>query len=366
MDPISQPQNPQNDLKPTNQPADGLKDTQSSPELDNLMNELNNYNPETDPTLVSGQNSDASNPSKPEFTPSAGLRPTSTTSASISNPGPSSPLAAGTATVNSPADSTLNGPSRVQTDTSDSYASPSGYSDDATSTESSSADQESAETDDPDQPIAAAPPVPGSIGSAVSYTDVEKKQLEEAKKNAEAKPKAKLSATTILVIVVAILLVISGVIIALIFLSEPKKAPTEAANKNVVQQAETKTLTCVRPLNTNETATLSASYGNFERQFIFKSNNLDTLNESYIYQFETETAATAAKEKLDGEIQNEAGKQTSTVVTINQLKKTTAVSAENLDNFLKSNSDYSSVTDRSLNGFLTQQNQQGLSCTTIE
>ena len=366
MDPISQPQNPQNDLKSTNQPADGLKDTQSSPELDNLMNELNNYNPETDPTLASGQSSDASNPSKPEFTPSAGLRPISTTSASINNPGPSSPLATGTATVNSPADNTLNDSSRVQADTSGSYNSPSGYSDDATSTEPSSSDQGSAETDDPDQPIAAAPPVPGSIGSAVSYTDVEKKQLEEAKKNAEAKPKAKLSATTILVIVVAILLVISGVIIALIFLSEPKKAPTEAANKNVVQQAETKTLTCVRPLNTNETATLSASYGNFERQFIFKSNNLDTLNESYIYQFETETAATAAKEKLDGEIQNEAGKQTSTVVTINQLKKTTVISAENLDNFLKSNSDYSSVTDRSLNGFLTQQNQQGLSCTTIE
>lgn len=321
-------------------------------ELDSLMSELNNYRPENDTTLgstgaptnastsaTSSASSDSNTSDRPQFSPSENLTQTATVSASMQGSDLNT-----TSLTDSPFDQA------PATQTS------------ATPTQEAT---ESDEEEDEDKPLTAAAPVPGSIGSAVSYADVEKKQAEEAAKQAknQNKPKIKLSSTAILAIIVGSLFVITGIIFAIIMLSSPKKAPAEASGKNKVAQAESKSLTCVRPLSTNETAEIGAAYGNFERQFEFKNDSLESISENYVYQFNSAEAATAAKTSIDS---NNSNANTTTVVNINQLKKTTKIATENLDSYIKGIAELNSATGHDLNSLLIAENQTGLSCSTIE
>lgn len=321
-------------------------------ELDSLMSELNNYRPENDTTLgstgvpanastsgTSSTSSDSNTSDRPQFSPSENLTQTATVSASMQGSDLNT-----TSLTDSPFDQA------PATQTS------------ATPTQEAT---ESDEEEDEDKPLTAAAPVPGSIGSAVSYADVEKKQAEEAAKKAknQNKPKIKLSSTAILAIIVGGLFVITGIIFAIIMLSSPKKAPAEASGKNKVAQAESKSLTCVRPLSTNETAEIGAAYGNFERQFEFKNDSLESISENYVYQFNSAEAATAAKTSIDS---NNSNANTTTVVNINQLKKTTKIATENLDSYIKGIAELNSATGHDLNSLLIAENQTGLSCSTVE
>lgn len=321
-------------------------------ELDSLMSELNNYRPENDATLgstgatanastsaTSNTSSDSNTSDRPQFSPSENLTQTATVSASMQG-----------SDLNT---TSLTDSSFTQTPATQTSATP--------TQEAADSDEE----EDEDKPLTAAAPVPGSIGSAVSYADVEKKQAEEAAKQAknQNKPKIKLSSTAILAIIVGGLLVITGIVFAIIMLSSPKKAPAEASGKNKVAQAESKSLTCVRPLSTNETAEIGAAYGNFERQFEFKNDNLESISENYVYQFNSAEAATAAKTSIDS---NNSNANTTTVVNVNQLKKTTKITTENLDSYIKSVAELSSTTGHDLNSFLIAENQTGLSCSTVE
>ena len=321
-------------------------------ELDSLMNELNNYQPENDASLTSVNNLTSASTAasadpvvsdRPQFSPSDNLTQTATVSASVQ----------GQASNTSPdfTDDLSTQSEAAQTS--------------ATPAQGTIEPDEEDEENEEDKPLTAAAPVPGSIGSAVSYTDVEKKQAEEAAKQAknQNKPKVKLTSTAILAIIVGGLLAITGIIFAIIMLSSPKKAPAEATGKNQVAQAESKSLTCVRPLSTNETAEAGAAYGNFERQFEFKNNALESINENYVYQFNSAEAATAAKTSIDS---NNSNANTTTTVNINQLKKTTKITTENLDSYIKSVAELSSTTGHDLNSFLVAENQTGLSCSTIE
>ena len=336
----------------------------TSPELDNLMNELNNYQPENDPSVsAEHKTTDLNNPVNSESTNNFG-----STSNFGSTDNLSSPLAD---TNNSIANQPAFGSAQASAaPTSLDMTSSSIDVDDQTSTSTTDNQAPAQNTDDDseDQPITAAAPVPGSIGSAVSYSDVEKKQAEEALKEAknQNKPKFKFTRTTILIIIVVVLLVITGIIVAFIFLNNPKKAPTEASGKNNVVQATTKTLTCVRPLTTNETAEVGAGYGNFERHFIFNNGNLGSINENYIYQFDNADAATSAKTNLDNTLKSANNTQFTTTVNVNQLKKTSTIPSDKLDDYLKNMSELSSVTSRDLNSFLAAENQTGLSCSTVE
>ena len=336
----------------------------TSPELDNLMNELNNYQPENDPSVsTENKTTDLNNPVNSESTSSFG-----STNNLGSTDNLSSPLAdTNNSTASQPAfgsaeDSAVPTPLDMTPSSID--------ADDQTSTNTADNQAPAQNTDDDseDQPITAAAPVPGSIGSAVSYSDVEKKQAEEALKEAknQNKPKFKFTRTTILIIIIVVLLVITGIVVAFIFLNNPKKAPTEASGKNNVVQATTKTLTCVRPLTTNETAEVGAGYGNFERHFIFNNGNLDSINENYIYQFDNADAATSAKTNLDNTLKSTNNTQFTTTVNVNQLKKTDTIPSDKLDDYLKNLSELSSVTSRDLNSFLAAENQTGLSCSTVE
>ena len=321
-------------------------------ELDSLMSELNNYRPENDTTLgstgapanastsgTSSTSSDSNISDHPQFSPSENLTQTATVSASMQGSDLNTTSLTDSSFTQAPATQTSATPAQ----------------------EATGSDEE----EDEDKPLTAAAPVPGSIGSAVSYADVEKKQAEEAAKQAknQNKPKIKLSSTAILAIIVGGLLVITGIVFAIIMLSSPKKAPAEASGKNKVAQAESKSLTCVRPLSTNETAEIGAAYGNFERQFEFKNDNLESIGENYVYQFNSAEAATAAKTSIDS---NNSNANTTTVVNINQLKKTTKIATENLDSYIKGIAELNSATGHDLNSLLIAENQTGLSCSTVE
>lgn len=321
-------------------------------ELDSLMSELNNYRPENDTTLgstgapanastsaTSSTSSDSNISDHPQFSPSENLAQTATVSASMQGSDLNTTSLTDSSFTQAPATQTSATPTQETT--------------------------ESDEEEDEDKPLTAAAPVPGSIGSAVSYADVEKKQAEEAAKQAknQNKPKIKLSSTAILAIIVGGLFVITGIIFAIIMLSSPKKAPTEASGKNKVAQAESKSLTCVRPLSTNETAEVGAAYGNFERQFEFKNDNLESISENYVYQFNSAEAATAAKTSIDS---NNSNANTTTVVNVNQLKKITKIATENLDSYIKGIAELNSAVGHDLNSLLVAENQTGLSCSTVE
>lgn len=312
-------------------------------ELDNLMNELNNYQPENDASLTPANTTTSTDPvvsDRSQFSPSDNLTQTATVSASVQGQ-----------------------PSSITADAVDDLSTQSTTA--QTSATEAQGTIEPDEENEEDKPLTAAAPVPGSIGSAVSYADVEKKQAEEAAKQAkdQNKPKIKLSSTAILAIIVGGLFVITGIIFAIIMLSSPKKAPAEASGKNKVAQAESKSLTCVRPLSTNETAEIGAAYGNFERQFEFKNENLESISENYVYQFNSAEAATTAKTSIDS---NNSNANTTTVVNVNQLKKTTKITTENLDSYIKGIAELNSATGHDLNSLLVAENQTGLSCSTVE
>lgn len=346
----------------------------ASPELDSLMSELSNYQPTTD-DLQPSTGSSASMESTSNTSPSS-LAPTDPTlsvssfsaAPSASNLGLTSDPGLTFDPVQSQQDdSALNStPFTASASTQSSVDMVGGEQ--ASQTAQTEANEDDNQEDQEEQPLVAAAPAPGSIGSAISYADFEKKQAEEAAKQAknQNKPKIKLNRTMILIIAAAVLLVIAGIIFALMFLSDPQKKPTQAAGKNQVEKASTKMLTCVRPLSTNESSEVGAAYGNFERQFTFENDNLSGISEHYIYQYNSENEAVTAKTTLDAGIKSDDNIKVTTEINLNQLKKKTAISGNNVDNYLKSLSEFSSITSHDLNSLMLAENQTGLSCSTVE
>lgn len=346
----------------------------ASPELDSLMSELSNYQPATDDLQPSTMSS-ASMESTSNTSPSS-LAPTdptlSVSSFSAASSAPNSGLTSDPGLMfdpvqnqqdNSALDST---PFAASVSTQPSVDMVGGEQ--ASQTVQTEANEDDNQEDQEEQPLVAAAPAPGSIGSAISYADFEKKQAEEAAKQAknQNKPKIKLNRTMILIIAAAVLFVIAGIIFALMFLSEPQKKPTQAAGRNQVEKASTKILTCVRPLSTNESSEVGAAYGNFERQFTFENDNLSGISEHYIYQYNSENEAVTAKTTLDAGIKSDDNIKVTTEINLNQLKKKTAISGNNVDNYLKSLSEFSSITNHDLNSLMLAENQTGLSCSTVE
>ena len=346
----------------------------ASPELDSLMSELSNYQPTTD-DLQPSTKSSASMESTSNTSPSS-LAPTDPT-LSVSSFS-TAPSAANSGLTSDPG--LMFDPVQNQQDNSALDSTPFAASvstqpsvdmvggEQASQTVQTEANEDDNQEDQEEQPLVAAAPAPGSIGSAISYADFEKKQAEEAAKQAknQNKPKIKLTRTMILIIAAAVLFVIAGIIFALMFLSEPQKKPTQAAGRNQVEKASTKILTCVRPLSTNESSEVGAAYGNFERQFTFENDNLSGISEHYIYQYNSENEAVTAKTTLDAGIKSDDNIKVTTEINLNQLKKKTAISGNNVDNYLKSLSEFSSITSHDLNSLMLAENQTGLSCSTVE
>lgn len=355
-------------------PSSPIPAPTASPELDSLMSELSNYQPTTD-DLQSSTRSSASMESTSNTSPSS-LAPTDPT-LSVSSFS-AAPSASNSGLTSDPG--LMFDPVQSQQDDSALDSTPFTASaqaqssvdmvggEQASQTAQTEANEGGNQEEQEEQPLVAAAPAPGSIGSAISYADFEKKQAEEAAKQAknQNKPKIKLNRTMILIIAAAVLFVIAGIVFALMFLSEPQKKPTQAAGKNQVEKASTKMLTCVRPLSTNESSEVGAAYGNFERQFTFENDNLSGISEHYIYQYNSENEAVAAKTTLDAGIKSDDNIKVTTEINLNQLKKKTAISGNNVDNYLKSLSEFSSITNHDLNSLMLAENQTGLSCSTVE
>jgi len=346
----------------------------ASPELDSLMTELSNYQPTTD-DLQPSTGSSTSMESTSNASPSS-LAPTdptlSVSSFSAAPSAPNSGLTSDPGLMFDPVQSQQDDSALDSTPFTTSAQVQSSVDmvggEQASQTSQTEAKEDDSQEDQEEQPLVAAAPAPGSIGSAISYADFEKKQAEEAAKLAknQNKPKIKLTRTTILIIAAIILFVIAGIIFALMFLSEPQKKPTQASGKNQVEKASTKILTCVRPLSTNESSEVGAAYGNFERQFTFENDNLNGISEHYIYQYNSENEAVTAKTTLDAGIKSDDNVKVTTEINLNQLKKKTAISGNNVDNYLKSLSEFSSITSHDLNSLMLAENQTGLSCSTVE
>ena len=343
----------------------------ASPELDSLMTELSNYQPTTD-DLQPSTGASTSMESVSNTSPSS-LAPTdptlSVSSFSAAPSAPNSGLTSDPGLMFDPVQSQQDDSALDSTPFTASASTQPSVDVVGSEQASQTAQTEANEDDDQEeQPLVAATPAPGSIGSAISYADFEKKQAEEAAKQAknQNKPKIKLNRTMILIIAAAVLFVIAGIIFALMFLSEPQKKPTQAAGKNQVEKASTKILTCVRPLSTNESSEVGAAYGNFERQFTFENDNLSGISEHYIYQYNSENEAVTAKTTLDASIKSDDNIKVTTEINLNQLKKKTAISGNNVDNYLKSLSEFSSITSHDLNSLMLAENQTGLSCSTVE
>lgn len=362
---------------PTPAPTASSSPTQAptaSPELDSLMSELSNYQPTTD-DLQPSTRSSASMESISNTSPSS-LAPTDPTlSVSSFSAAPSasnSDLTSDPGLTFDPVQSQQNDSALDSTPFTTSAQVQSSVDvvggEQAFQTAQTEANEDDNQEDQEEQPLVAAAPAPGSIGSAISYADFEKKQAEEAAKQAknQNKPKIKLNRTMILIIAAAFLFVIAGIIFALMFLSEPQKKSTQAAGRNQVEKASTKILTCVRPLSTNESSEVGAAYGNFERQFTFENDNLSGISEHYIYQYNSENEAVTAKTTLDAGIKSDDNIKVTTEINLNQLKKKTAISGNNVDNYLKSLSEFSSITNHDLNSLMLAENQTGLSCSTVE
>ena len=93
---------------------------------------------------------------------------------------------------------------------------------------------------------------------------------------------------------------------------------------------------------------------------------MNTISENYVYQFNSENEAIAAKTTLDASIKSDEKTKVTTEINVNQLKKISVTSGGNVDSYLKSLSEFSSITNFDLNSLMSAENQTGLSCSTIE
>ena len=141
-----------------------------------------------------------------------------------------------------------------------------------------------------EEPIVAAAPVPGSIGSAKSYVDIQHAEAEKAAKvKAKKGPKTKLSKNAILAIIAGVSAVVLILVGALFVISENSVEPVKPSSNNPVgsyaDTHEFSTLSCRRQLAHEEFEAFKAKSGTYENIFYFKDGNLDGLvtNFSYVY-----------------------------------------------------------------------------------
>ena len=154
------------------------------------------------------------------------------------------------------------------------------------------------------EPIVAAAPVPGSIGSAKSYADIQRAEAEKAEKaTTNQGKKLKLSKNMILIIIIAVVVVIALVVGALLIFggssnSNPTPAPTTSYDGEE-DEATTSTLSCKRTLTDDEASSFDAASGTWENVFYFKDDVLDGLETNINYNYYDQALANRWKSILD-------------------------------------------------------------------
>ena len=235
-------------------------------------------------------------------------------------------------------------------------------------------------------PLKAAEPVPGSIGSAVSYHDYEKEKNEEATKaqNPEKKP-LKLDPKIIVIITIAGIFVIFGAIFLINALNNQPKKSSRASNKSTVVANENQILECATKVSEENRTKYNAASGEVTKIFTYSHDSLSSIEIRTVYEFSSTEAAKTAKQAIDSENQltenNGRTEKTENHKTITSgldgkiVSLSVTVKSEDLEAYQKTDdfknqsfatADADGKLDLSINNVLTTQNLQGFSCSITE
>ena len=371
----------------------------------NLMEELNNYTPENKSENInsSTQASEgssvidldkldaASGVNQPvTIAPSAdfasSMSQTTTTSATTKNPDdltasnhtPLSPLMNLDGTENTEAVKTAES---AKDSTPDVDFTKEDQAEDAEKTE-----HEKFLEDQEENPLKAAEPVPGSIGSAVSYHDYEKEKNEEATKVQNPKKLAlKLDPKMIAIIAIAGVFVILGIIFLINALGNQPKKSSRASNKSTVVANENQILECTSKVSEENSTKYGAASGEITKIFTYNQGSLSTIEIRTVYEFSSSESAKTAKESIDSENQltdkNGRTEKTENHKTITSgldgkiVSLSVTVKSEDLEAYQKTDdfknqsfatADADGKLNLSINNVLATQNLQGFSCSITE
>ena len=235
-------------------------------------------------------------------------------------------------------------------------------------------------------PLKAAEPVPGSIGSAVSYHDYEKEKSEEATKaqNPEKKP-PNLAPKIIAIIAIAGIFVMFGAIFLINALSNQPKKSSRANNQNTVVANENQILECATKVSEENRTKYNAASGEIAKIFTYSHDSLSSIEIRTVYEFSSTEAAKTAKQSIDSENQltenNGRTEKTENHKTITSgldgkiVSLSVTVKSEDLEAYQKTDdfknqsfatADSDGKLDLSINNVLTTQNLQGFSCSITE
>lgn len=377
----------------------------SSEDFANLMEELNNYTPENKSENInsSTQASEgssvidldkldaASDVNQPvTIAPSAdfasSMSQTTTTSATTKNPDdltasnhtPLSPLMNLDGTENTEAVKTAES---AKDSTPDVDFTKEDQAEDAEKTE-----HEKFLEDQEENPLKAAEPVPGSIGSAVSYHDYEKEKNQEATKAQDSEKKPfKLDPKIIAIIAIAGIFVIFGAIFLINALGSQPKKSSRASNQNTVATNENQILECATKVSEENRTKYNAASGEVAKIFTYSHDALSSIEIRTVYEFSSTEAAKTAKQAIDSENQltenNGRTEKTENHKTITSgldgkiVSLSVTVKSEDLEAYQKTDdfknqsfatADSDGKLDLSINNVLTTQNLQGFSCSITE
>lgn len=240
--------------------------------------------------------------------------------------------------------------------------------------------------DQEENPLKAAEPVPGSIGSAVSYHDYEKEKNQEATKAQNPEKKSlKLDPKIIAIIAIAGIFVIFGVIFLINTLGSQPKKSSRASNQNTVATNENQILECATKVSEENRTKYNAASGEVAKIFTYSHDALSSIEIRTVYEFSSTEAAKTAKQAIDSENQltenNGRTEKTENHKTITSgldgkiVSLSVTVKSEDLEAYQKTDdfknqsfatADSDGKLDLSINNVLTTQNLQGFSCSITE
>lgn len=152
-----------------------------------------------------------------------------------------------------------------------------------------------------DDPIIAAAPVPGSIGSAKSYADIQRAEAEKAARMAAKNAKTPQDKKNIIIIAAVAVIALIGVVIGgiAIFSGNSSTPATPAAPATEYpEEASYSTLSCKRNLVAEEYVSYGASSGTQENIFYFKDDVLDGLATNFAYSYQDQVMTNFWRDKL--------------------------------------------------------------------
>ncbi len=160
------------------------------------------------------------------------------------------------------------------------------------------------EEDDDDEPLVAAKPVPGSIGSAKSYSDIQRAEAEKAAKvAARLERKGKMDKKTLIAIIAGAVVAVIGIGVgAFVLMSgngqeQAQVLPTPTTYPDDGDH-EYSTLACARILAPEEYASYGAISGEQENIFYFQDDELNGLVTNFSYTYASKALSDVWRDKL--------------------------------------------------------------------